>query len=496
MLGIRELATHKDLRSFDYTHSIQRDSNNKKYNEIHYIIDDSLNKLLSYFREDGCNFASFSHQEIWDYKSYMLFNMDEYEHKTIYTLALRNQPISFSDKIYMMEGKMDIDYGIMKKIITENNASHGLKRVINKTEDALIDTQIRKLLGRFGSRIVLQNYHEINIFTKWLKKYDQKFESHILNSHNIINNSAIKLNGIFIVNICKGCKLYVDASSSSDYAYVNKTDFPILIYFFGKRYKVVLNSFKRYFKKYSEEYSIFNITGSLFPNRMDWTCTRNKMAIRSMDTVFLHPDQKKRIIDHLERWKKNKNLYIKRGITYKTGILLHGMRGTGKSTLAVAIANYMNCDIINIDTTTFHNMNISEITTAIVADNRTYVVLLDEIDCIFSSRDNKDITDKEKENITKLLGFLDSAASPSNVIFIGTTNYYSRLDPAITRKGRFDLIEKLTNIDQLLAREMCKSFLLSDKDIEEILKGMEYPINPAILQDHILSYIKDNHQED
>jgi SpoVK/Ycf46/Vps4 family AAA+-type ATPase len=189
----------------------------------------------------------------------------------------------------------------------------------------------------------------------------------------------------------------------------------------------------------------------------------------------------------------NKDIFVERGLMFKTGILLYGSPGTGKSSLATAIASYLGCDMIIIDTSTFDKLKINEVTNSIDADDDMYVVLLDEVDTLFKSRDDKDITDDQKKVVDKLLAFLDSAQSPNNVVFVATTNYIDNLDKAVRRKGRFDKEFEILDISVETAKRMCQGFNLDKETTDEIItsrmaKGDR--INPADLQVEIISRMR------
>ena len=146
-----------------------------------------------------------------------------------------------------------------------------------------------------------------------------------------------------------------------------------------------------------------------------------------------------------------------------------------------------------IDSASFRNLNVNEVTASINADDRMYVVLLDDIDVKLTSRDDEKSTTDDKEAIAKLLGFLDSSNSPDNVIFIATTNHIELFDEAIKRAGRFDKIIEVENISKNTAHRMCEGFGLSSKDAKEVLHEYNKDIiNPADLQVKILEKIKSN----
>ena len=239
----------------------------------------------------------------------------------------------------------------------------------------------------------------------------------------------------------------------------------------------------------SDQNVLYSITAR---NDKDWICVGSSLVPRPMDTLFFDQDIKEKIVNHIQTWVSGREIYTSRGLIYKTGILLYGKAGTGKSSLATAIATYLNCPLISIDTTTFDKLNIPEVVDAINADETMYVVLIDEIDTIFKSREDQDMTEVQKANTAKLLSFLDSQQSPTNVIFVATTNYYDRLDKALTRKGRFDLVVKLADLHKDAAIEMCRSFDLNESQINKVLEDAmpEDTVNPATLQSRILEELK------
>ena len=263
------------------------------------------------------------------------------------------------------------------------------------------------------------------------------------------------------------------------------------MYIFGKMAKKYFRHLSRYIEKNNTSNDMmYSIAGRSNGNDRDyWTCTGTTLQPRSMDTLFFDNGVKESVINHLQKWLNNEHIYTERGLIYKTGILLYGTPGTGKSSLATAIATYLHCGLVTIDCTTFQYLPIAEVTESINADDDRYVVLLDEIDAIFGSRENEDDDEKNKR-ISKLLAFLDSQQSPNNVVFVATTNYIDRLDKAALRKGRFDLLLELDGINRHAATAMCKSFNLSQEKTNEILCKASYPINPSSLQSSILNALE------
>ena len=58
---------------------------------------------------------------------------------------------------------------------------------------------------------------------------------------------------------------------------------------------------------------------------------------RSWDSVILESGQKERILSFVEEFKESKDWYLEMGVSYKTGILLSGPPGTGKTSVIKAL---------------------------------------------------------------------------------------------------------------------------------------------------------------
>lgn len=219
----------------------------------------------------------------------------------------------------------------------------------------------------------------------------------------------------------------------------------------------------------------------------------NIMKTRSMNSIYTKKENKESIINSLQKFISNKEIYDRIGIVHKLGIMLYGKPGTGKTSMIRAICSEI-CRI-NKNPVRITNINMSDITDSRIDLLSSYqeelcnVYIIEDIDCITVNREeNNDI--EYKKALYKLLEFLDGISSAGEMICIATTNHINKLDSALTREGRFDIKIEMGDIDESQAVKMCSSFKLTEEEIKEILHDVEFPVNPSYLQNKILYKFK------
>ena len=386
-------------------------------------------------------------------------------------------------------------------------SGYGPHYLVNKAKEEAVILSYRKIKDHFGFETVLGGVnvgYKVESLLNMLKN-DCKVDAEKIDKMTLIdpNDPSHKIiQGFHVIKIDHGTFLIINSKTNYGTNYHNdknnnavgdflvQTD--VYLYFLGKK---SLKWYNRLTEKLKGQKSDKVVTAFTVTTSDDgyWYCTAKDLAHRSFDTLYFDNDIPDQIKNHLDKWMANKDIFVERGLMFKTGILLYGSPGTGKSSLATAIASYLGCDMIIIDTSTFDKLKINEVTNSIDADDDMYVVLLDEVDTLFKSRDDKDITDDQKKVVDKLLAFLDSAQSPNNVVFVATTNYIENLDKAVRRKGRFDKEFEILDISPETARKMCEGFNLDKETTDEIItsrmaKGNR--INPADLQVEIISRMR------
>jgi ATP-dependent 26S proteasome regulatory subunit len=238
---------------------------------------------------------------------------------------------------------------------------------------------------------------------------------------------------------------------------------------------------------------------------------------------------------------KNKKWYADNGIPYTLGLLLHGAPGCGKTSLIKAVSGVTKRHIINVKLhkfvtkTQMENLFFNE-TLNIVQNGRNETIIIpieqrmylfedldaDDTDILLdrselegydndkytnsfnfatqcnsnsSSIDDKycqqmrkeekereELFSNEKLTLSCLLNILDGVLEAPGRIVVMTTNYIEKLDSALIRPGRIDLIcefKKCTNPSIIEFIQMFYNIKLEPFYVDKIMEMTEYKITPA-----------------
>lgn len=229
---------------------------------------------------------------------------------------------------------------------------------------------------------------------------------------------------------------------------------------------------------------------------------------KTFDTLYI--DNKKEILDLIDKFANNKLYPPSYHLDNKLGLLLHGPPGTGKSGFVSCLANKLQRSILLIESL---NEKKEIIFDAITKYKKTHIIVLDEFDKLLenigkidesdysgiftmaSPEEKKQIINKisankksELSDVLFLMKLLDSFGDDSDRIIVATTNHPEKIPPALIRPGRFDKIICMSycNFDMFkdISRGKFENIdeLLEDNDVKnEVEKVLKLNITPLVL---------------
>ncbi|KAK4449311.1 P-loop containing nucleoside triphosphate hydrolase protein [Podospora aff. communis PSN243] len=189
--------------------------------------------------------------------------------------------------------------------------------------------------------------------------------------------------------------------------------------------------------------------------RMEWQPLGKPRLKRKLGSVILDEGVKERIVGDVKEFLAAQQWYTDRGVPYRRGYLLYGPPGTGKTSFIQALAGELDYSVAMV--------NLSEvgITDDLLAQLLTQLpekslLLLEDVDAAFQNRRQRDSDGYTGNTVTfsGLLNALDGLAAGEDRIAFLTTNHIDRLDPALIRPGRVDMMMRIGEATRYQAAKM------------------------------------------
>ena len=258
-----------------------------------------------------------------------------------------------------------------------------------------------------------------------------------------------------------------------------------------------LGSHRYYFDQMVQSKTKGSVQNPLPSTHLVYTKTKFTTT-RTFENVFF--EQRKQVRDRVKFFLEHRDWYEKKGIPYTLGFMFHGPAGTGKTSSIKAIANAGRRHIINIQLSeiktkqqlqhlffndeihVFNGVNTEKYTIPVA--ERLYVIEdIDAMGDVVLSREWKKpvVEEKKKEedmfgdrkdekdtfDLSFLLNLLDGTLEANGRSIAFSSNYPERIDKALIRPGRVDMIVHFKRCSRAVLKEMVDSFYEQDLEIPD-----------------------------
>jgi ATP-dependent metalloprotease FtsH len=139
----------------------------------------------------------------------------------------------------------------------------------------------------------------------------------------------------------------------------------------------------------------------------------------------------------------DKTKYLDWSVKLPKGVLLAGPPGTGKTLLVKTMAEKMDIPIESVSGSEFVEMYVGVGASRVrklfqkAKKHEKCIIFIDEIDAVGKKR-GFDNNSERDSTLNQLLVEMDGFDIMDNIMVFAATNLVSKLDPALTRSGRFD----------------------------------------------------------
>lgn len=230
----------------------------------------------------------------------------------------------------------------------------------------------------------------------------------------------------------------------------------IIINTFGRSQKGIYSLFEEFkYKKDNGELAVYR------NGEHGWKQVK-RIRKRELKTTIIEKDIKETLLKEIDFLINNRSWFDDKGLPYKKTIVLHGIPGTGKTSIISALASHFNRNICIINISSVTNSKFEALMQEVPPNS---FVIIEDFDTVGSTKKRKSkvkkitksknnpsdeileetpaVQEEDEEpfsllNLTTILNSLDGIIRLDDVVVFLTTNHIEKIDPAILRKGRVD----------------------------------------------------------
>lgn len=196
-------------------------------------------------------------------------------------------------------------------------------------------------------------------------------------------------------------------------------------------------------------------------------------------------------IKQAKLWKSMRSWYQDRGIPWRRGWLLHGPAGTGKSSLAKAVAIELSIPLYHFQLSTLSDQEFMREWDRM---GTPAVVLFEDFDTIFDKR--QPLTEHKLLTFDTVLNKISGVSSCNGLFLIVTTNHLDKIDEALgvacslgdisTRPGRIDSLIYLGYLSTVNKEKMSTQILKDWPDLIEKVNSDKREMTPIQFQEYCI----------
>lgn len=344
---------------------------------------------------------------------------------------------------------------------------------------------VRNMVYRVASKFIQKYNKSLSDNRRRLREYEfgGSENVYIKNDSRLVDLVKYSLDfGVYYAQLSDYdyCALKVSGEPDDEY-YINYE-----FYIIGDNWKKWKKKFDKMLMKYQDIKKNEKTEIILYTDGRPSTTT----IFKPFDKVIIK--NKQDILNYIDNFVNNIPKYYEYGMTPKLSIMLYGNPGTGKSTFAKALANYLDMNTITSISPDYFTEKPevgSRVGRRSTASNT--ICVIDDIDCVCKSREIDSDSDNARV-LSNLLAFLDNPPTfdfkakngiqyPISIV-VASTNYYDKLDDAVKRYGRFDLKIEMEDFDKKEAEEMCEIYNLKLEELVPDCNKKNFKISPSQLQ--------------